>query len=234
MGQDAGSTSSAEGGAQRMALQSTPAEQSSPASLKGEVECSTLAIQALAGQCLREIDNFRRGEPCTDTCSVELVRRATIQGVQKAQAWVQHCFGEVVRGWLRGHPSREAACRLESEENYIAQTFERFWQATALTQHVEFSTLPQPGAPEEPHMRDTTNSSEIWEVLQTMLPDMREQRVAYLLFHGGLEPREIARFCSQEFPDIQEVYHLRCKILERLLHNVDQLRWRPTMVQGVR
>ena len=86
MGQDAGSTSSAEGGAQRMALQSTPAEQSSPASLKGEVECGTLAIPALAAQCLREIDSFRRGEPCTDTCSVELVRRATIQGVQKAQA----------------------------------------------------------------------------------------------------------------------------------------------------
>ena len=167
-------------------------------------------------------------------------------------------------GSLRGHPSREAVCRLESEENYIAQTFERFWQATALTQHVEFSTLagtlrylraslngvivdmlrtvarprevslPEPGAPEEPHMRDTTNSSEIREILQTMLPDTREQRVAYLLFHSGLEPREIVRFCSQEFPDIQEVYRLRCKILERLLHNVDQLRWRPTMVQGVR
>ena len=264
MGQDAGITSSAEGGAQRMALQSTLAEQSSPASLKGEVECGTLTIPALAAQCLREIDSFRRGEPCTDTCSVELVRRATIQGVQETRAWVQHCFGEVVRNWLQGHPSKEAACRLESEENYIAQTFERFWQATALTQHVEFSTLagtlrylraslngvivdmlrtvarprevslPQPGAPEEPHMRDTTNSSEIWEVLQTMLPDMREQRVAYLLFHSGLEPREIVRFCSQEFPDIQEVYRLRCKILERLLHNVDQLRWRPTMVQGVR
>ena len=64
MGQDAGSRSSAEGGAQRMALQSTPVEQASPASLKGEVECSTLTIPALAAQCLREIDNFRRGEPC--------------------------------------------------------------------------------------------------------------------------------------------------------------------------
>jgi len=90
MGQDAGSTSPAEGGTQRMALQSTPAEQASPAYLKGEVECSTLTIPALAAQCLREIDNFRRGEPCTDTCSVELVRRAMIQGVQEARAWVQH------------------------------------------------------------------------------------------------------------------------------------------------
>jgi len=262
LSQDARGAPSVEGGAQRMTLQSTLTEQSSPASVKEQAGCSALTVSALAAQCLREIDNFHRGEPCTDTYSVELVRQAMIQRDQEAWTWMQHCFGGVVRGWLRGHPSREAACRLQGEENYVAQAFERFWQATTLAQHVEFSTLaatlrylraslngaivdmlrmnarpkevslPEPGAPEEPHMQDTTNNSETWEILQTMLPTMREQRVAYLLFHGGLKPMEIVRFCPQEFPDIHEIYSLRCKILERLLRNADQLRWRPTMVQG--
>ena len=59
------------------------------------------------------------------------------------EAWVgvQHCFSGLARGWLDRHPKRDVAGRLESEENYVAQTFERFWQATALTRHVEFTTL---------------------------------------------------------------------------------------------
>lgn len=221
-----------------------------------------LTVPVLAAQCMREMDNFHRGEPYTDTYGVELVRRATIQGDQEAWAGMQHCFGGIVRGWLQCHPSRGAACRLESEENYVAQAFERFWQATTLTQRVEFSTLAaalrylraslngaivdmlrtyarprevslsESGEPEEPHMQDTTDSSEIWEILQTMLPNMREQRVAYLLFHSGLKPRQIVLFCPQEFPDIHEIYRLRHNILQRLLRNADQLRWRLTMVEG--
>ena len=73
---------------------------------------------------------------------------------------------------------------------------------------------------------DETEAGELWEVLQTMLPGQREQRLAYLLYHCGLKPREIVRFCPQEWSDVQEIYHLRRSILERLMHNVDQLRWR--------
>ena len=69
-------------------------------------------------------------------------------------------------------------------------------------------------------------AGELWEVLQTMLPGQREQRLAYLLYHCGLKPREIVRFCPQEWSDVQEIYHLRRSILERLMRNVDQLRWR--------
>ena len=69
-------------------------------------------------------------------------------------------------------------------------------------------------------------AGELWEVLQTMLPGLREQRLASLLYHCGLKPREIVRFCPQEWSDVQEIYHLRHSILERLMHNVDQLRWR--------
>ncbi len=230
-----------------------PAEQSSLVSLLPNPLSCEMSLPALAAQCLRELDHYRRGEPCTDTYGIELLHRAIIQSDQEAWAWVQHCFGVMVRGWLRRHPQRKVACRLESEETYVAQTFERFWQATAFNQRVEFSTLaaalqylraslngaildmlrvyarprevslPGPG---EPLVEDNTNNSEVWESLHMILSNQREQRVAYLLFHCGLGPREIVRFCPQEWSDIQEIYRLRRAIMERVLRNVDRLRWR--------
>jgi hypothetical protein len=145
------------------------------------------------------------------------------------------------------------ACRLESEENYVAQAFERFWQATAFNQRVEFSTLAAAlqylraslnGAildmlrayarprevsllvPGEPLVEDSSDNSEFWVSLHMILSNPREQRLAYLLFHCGLKPREIVRFCSQEWSNVQEIHRLRRNILERVLRNADQLRWR--------
>ena len=229
---------------------------SSSAVQRREGTCSALSAQLLAAHCLRELNNYHRGEPSTDTYGLELLHRATIQGDQEAWTWLQYCFSGVVRGWLHHHPSREAASRLESEENYVAQAFERFWQATTLTQQVEFRTLaaalqylraslngaildtlraysrlrevslPGPGEPGEPEVEDKTDGSEVWEILKAFLPNEHEQRVAYLLFHCGLKPREIVRFCPQEFRDIREIYRLRRNIMERLLRQKDQLRWR--------
>ncbi len=211
-------------------------------------------LSELAAQCLRELGNYRRGEPCADIYGLELLRRATFQDNQEAWVWVQHCFGGMVRGLLRRHPQRKVACRLESDENYVAQTFERFWRAIAFNQQVQFNTLaaalqylraslngaildtlrvharpgeislPGPGEPGEPLVEDDTENGEIWESLQLLLINPREQRVAYLLFHCGLKPREIIRFCLQEWSDIQEIYRLRRNIMERILRNTDYLR----------
>jgi hypothetical protein len=57
-----------------------------------------------------------------------------------------------------------------------------------------------------------------------MLPDEREKRLAYLLYHCGLKPREIVLRCSPEFPDVQEIYRLNSNIVERLRRNCDRLR----------
>src|SRR5713101_1160062 len=188
-----------------------------------------MSLPVLAAHCVRELNNYRRGEPCTDTYGVELIRRATVQGDHEAWAWVQDCFGEIVLNWLRRHPKRAQACRLESEENYVAQAFERFWQATASNQRVEFSTLAaalqylraslngtildtlranarvgevsllEPGGAGEPEVEDSIGSCEVWEILKTILSNLHEQRVADLLFHCGLKPGEIVRFCPQDF-----------------------------------
>ena len=218
---------------------------------RGEHASSTLNNAALAEQCLLQLYAYRRGEPCDESSGLELFRRATIEGDAEAWVWVQRCFSDTVLAWLRCHPSCAAACCLESEANYVALAFERFWQATTLSQQVAFRTqaaalrylraslhgaildtlraclrpkkvaLPEPG---EPFLEEQAEASEVWEILQGMLPSRRERRLAYLLYHCGLKPREIVRFCPQEWHDVQEIYHLRRSILERLMRNADQLR----------
>jgi len=235
-------TPGVEDGGQQTVRLSTPAEGSSAATLSGEAACRALSVAVLAARCLEEIDTSRRGKPCDETYSLELFRRATTQGDQDARAWLQRCFSEIVLAWLRRHPSRVAGCRLESEATYIALAFERFWQATAALQSLCASlhgaimeTLrtnarqqeiprPSPGQPGEPSLEEQAESSEVWEALQVMLPSRREQRLAYLLYHCGLGPREIVRFCPQEWSDVQEIYHLRRTILDRLTRQADQLR----------
>jgi hypothetical protein len=249
-------TGCAEDGEPSNIAEDIPAERLSPFSLLSNPLCCEMGLPVLAAQCSKELNHYCRGEPSTDAYGLELLRRAIIQSDQEAWTWVQHCFGGMVRGWLRHHPQREIACHLESEEHYVAQTFERFWQVTAFNQQVEFSTLAaalqylraslngvildilrvyaRPGAvlllgsgePGEPLVEDNTENGEVWESLQMLLSNPREQRLAYLLFHCGLKPREIIRFCPQEWSDIQEIYRLRRNIMEGLLRNTDHLSWR--------
>jgi hypothetical protein len=73
---------------------------------------------------------------------------------------------------------------------------------------------------------DQAENSKVWEALQVILPTRRELRLAYLLYYCGLGPIEIVRFCPQEWSDVQEIYHLRRAILDRLMRDGDQLRWR--------
>lgn len=237
-------------------LQSIPLGRSSPAFLESEAECSMMSLPALADRCMREINNYRCGRQFNDQYGVELFRRAIVQSDQGAWYWLQCCFHEILLGWIHCHPSRDVALRLDSEENYVAQTFERFWRSTSRVQKVEFSTLaaalrylhaslngaimdtlraylrprevplPEPSSPGEPLVEDNIDSDEVWEIIQRLLSNAREQRVAYLLFHCGLKPREIIRCCSQEFEDVQDIYRIRRNIMERLLRNVDHLRWR--------
>ena len=58
---------------------------------------------------------------------------------------------------------------------------------------------------------------QFWQRLQRLLPDDRERRLVYLLYHCGLRPAEIVRLCPQEWRDVQEVTRLRAIVLKRLL-----------------
>ena len=231
-------------------------EEPSPVTLQSTSLSSELSLSVLAAHCLKEIDNYRRDELYIEEYGLELFHRAIVQSDQEAWTWVQHCFEAMVLGWVRCHPQRAVACRMESEEHYVAQAFERFWQATACHRQLQFRTLaaalqylraslhgailgtlrtyqrpgevslPESGTPGEPFIEDVTCNSELWDILKGMLPDPREQRLAYFLFYCGLKPREIVQLCSPEWSSVQEIYALRRTIMERVLRNMDTLRWR--------
>lgn len=88
--------------------------------------------------------------------------------------------------------------------------------------------LPEPGSfyAGELASDDAAYEQELWEVIHNLLPSPRERRVAYLLFHCGLKPREIVQFCRDEFPEVREVHRLRRNVVERLLRQADTIRWR--------
>lgn len=210
----------------------------------------SLRVSTLVQLCEQEIQAYRRGEAANEAYSLELLHCALAQGDQDARAGLQQCLSKIVIGWLSAHPRREAALRWKSEESYVALAFERFWQATTRKQ-VTFTTLASalsylraslggaildtlrafdrpaevfllwPGAAVEPSVKDRFDGGELWEALQRVLPDRREQHLVYLLYHCNLKPREIVRLCPEEWPDVQEIYRLHRNILQQLLRNAN-------------
>jgi len=177
---------------------------------------------------------------------LELVRHVRVHGGQAARVEVEQYLGEVVLAWLRCHPNREVACSFEGKEHYVSLTFERFWQIVvqrqdtcetltevltclraslqgAILETLRVSSTPEVVANLRPDVKDHSNSGELWDRLVALLPNQREQRLAYLLYHCGLGPLEIVRFFPHEWSDVQEIYRLRRSILDRLLNNANQL-----------
>lgn len=255
MSQDVTETPVSNGEELPSALHGLPPVSSSPLNPASSTAVRSLSISALVERCRHEMGAYRRGGPSNEAFGLELLHRAILQGDQDAWAGLHQCFDETIRGWLHNHPHREVACRLENEDAYVSLALERFWQATT-QQQVVFKTLsgalaylraslhgaildtlraylrprevalPEPGEVGEPQVEDQVAGLQVWEALQSILPNKREQRLAYLLYHCGLKPREIVRLCPEEWSDVQEIYRLQRNILERALRNADQLRWR--------
>jgi hypothetical protein len=231
---------------------STSSEGSSSRTQRRESALSAMSTLELEAHCKQDMSHLYRGDSSNEQYGLELFCRAGVDGDQEAWIAVQHCFNEPVREWLRHHPHREAACSIDNEEHYVALAFARCWQ-TLRTQQWEYGrlsafvqclhvclngviletlrarsrevSLPAPYEAGKPHVEESTDTGEVWEHLKAMLPDEREQRLAYLLFHCGLKSKEIMAFCPQEFNDVQEISRLRRNIMERLLRNADSLRW---------
>ncbi len=89
-----------------------------------------------------ELKRYRSKESVEDRYCVEILRRALIEQTDEAWSVLQRCFSEPVRAWFRSHPSSDVALLRDSEENYIALTFSRFWYAVR-DQHLEFTTLAE-------------------------------------------------------------------------------------------
>src|SRR6266480_3982892 len=216
----------------------------------GEMKPTTLADPRI-----QEPQQHWGKEALVDRQALDLLHRALVERKDEAWSELQQWFGESIRKWIRSHPSRDVALLRDSEENYIAQTFSRFWYAVH-TQQLEFTTLPaalrylhatlngilmdtlrshlrgrarevplpEPGCSEEPATAGAIDGQSIWDDIQGFLPDERERRVAYLLYHCGLKPRDIIVRCPREFKDVQEIYHLNHNVVKRLQRNRHRLR----------
>jgi len=214
-----------------------------------------MSLSALADRCMSEINNYRRGEAYSDQYCLEIFRRAMLERDNAAWTVLEDRFREFLLGSFRRHPRSEAASRLDSPENYVAKAFARFWFAAVHNQRLEFTTLaaalsylrgclnstildalraysrakevalPEPGFPLEPVEEEHDNGPDLWGAIRSILPE-RERRLAYLLYHCNLKPREIIRVCPQEFSNVQEIYRLRRNIVERVQRCVDQIRWK--------
>jgi hypothetical protein len=209
----------------------------------------------LAEYCTQEINKYRRNEPSDERYCLEIFRRAVALRDHEAWAILQRQFTDNVRFWLARHAYREAALRHETEQDYIDHAFQRFWQAVsdqALTftslagalrylrlclhcaimdtlrayAHARLEGLPEQGHPDEPQVEDRYNEGELWETIRSLLANERERRVAYLHFHCNLKPREIIRYCPGEFASEEEIYRIKRNIMERIIRNVDKIRWR--------
>ena len=213
-------------------------------------------ISALAEGTVKEIQKYKHWESSNEAYSLELLNRALKQKDSLAWEAVQLCFTDMMYQWLYCHPLQKVAYRFESKENYIVQGFARFWQAAANNEHITFPTLGAAlkymrislhgaivdtlrtyarsnivalPADDEPGMfsyEDEYDTGELWQTIHHLLTDERQYRLAYLLYHCGLKPREIVQFCGQEFDDVQEIYRLRRNIVDRLRRNADLLCWR--------
>jgi hypothetical protein len=174
---------------------------------------------------------------------LELLRRASIHSDLDAWAAFHQSLEETVLTWLHAHPGSEAACRVQSERHLVALAFERLRQATiqgqvtcetlsevlvflraslsgAILETLRASSHPRAVSAHvsaEQNLQCNPQSLEVWNWVQATLSNEREQRLAYLLYHCGLEPAEIVRCCPQEWSDVHEVARMRRSILARLM-----------------
>ncbi len=142
---------------------------------------------------------------------LELWCRASLYGDLEAWAAFQQSLEETVLTWFHAHPSCEAASRVQSESHFVARAFEQLWHLVVQGQ-VACETLSEalvylraslngviletlrasrrPGTASSPGLDggEHPESSMVWDSLQAVLPNRRERRLAYLLYHCGLEP----------------------------------------------
>ena len=177
-----------------------------------------------------------------DQYYLELLHRTIVQQNAHAREIIQGYFSELLYQWLRCHPKSEMAYQLNSEEHYVTEALERFWQVLASHQPEVSSSLvlalrylcislnstimdtlrtssrPQELLAAELFAEPDDMQCTCWEVIEHKLPNMHTRRLAYLLFYCGLNPKAIVSTYPQEFSNIQEIYRLWPAIAHQLSH----------------
>ncbi|HJT57197.1 MAG TPA: hypothetical protein VJ761_11930 [Ktedonobacteraceae bacterium] len=219
-----------------------------------EPEPHMMPLSALQERCSHELGNFQAKQPGNDRYCLEIFRRAIVESDDEAWIALREQFRDNVLYWLRCHAKRQEALQIENEQNYVDDTFTRLWDwgrnrklafrslAGALKflhlclnssvidrlrryAYKERIPLPEDGFSSiPPPEEESYDRSELWRVIQTLLPDPNERRVIFLVYHEGLKPKEIIRLCPEEFADEKTIYRLLRYALRRLRQHKEILR----------
>lgn len=100
----------------------------------------TVELATLAAQCREELRQYQGQQPVEGYFCLELLRRATLHHVDEAWKILLELFTKPIGAWLRAHSHFYLAITYDSEENYIAQTFTRFWLVMR-ERHLQFTRL---------------------------------------------------------------------------------------------
>jgi hypothetical protein len=173
---------------------------------------------------------------------LELWRRASRQGDLQAWAAFQQSLEGTLLTWFHAHPGSEGASRVQSDRHFVAQAFEQLWHLVvqgqvacetlsevvvylraslngAIQETLRVSQRPGAVSSSWPDGEGCPERGVAWCRLQAELSNQRERRLAYLLYHCGLEPGEVVRACPQEWSDVHEVARLRRIILVQLMQS---------------
>lgn len=198
-----------------------------------------VSISELAMRCQEEMAGLQRGAVAENSPGLQLLALARLHNDEQIWNAIERCFSPLVRSWIRRHPRYEDACRVKAERRYVTLVLTKFRHgvaeqgmtfpslATALryllvcVNSVLLDTIRSAAWLEKIKQYDLLVSNEATAkmdvaLVQQILTDEREQRLAYLLFHCGLTPDEIAKTCSSEFANLQEIYQLRASLMKHL------------------
>ncbi len=167
---------------------------------------------------------------------VVMCHRAVLRSGRYARKWLQRATQKPLLACLHNHPFYRELQHIGNEEQYVLLTFERFWQRVdeqklwlhtrsqmmrylqatlnGVILEVLRATIQQKETPAFSGTRQDGHT--LWSIIQGVLPDERQRRVAYLLYLCGLKPVEIVRTYPQEFSDVQEIHHIRRVVIEKM------------------
>lgn len=170
-----------------------------------EAVTEKLTLAELHVYCVEELRRHRQKVQVDGRYCMELARRAMILQMDAAWEALVRLLNDNVLIWLRAHPSYGLAISYDSEENYVALTFTRFWSAMR-DQRLRFTNLPTFLS----YLHATLNST----VIDTMRSYIRARCVS-LLDPAVAESAEIA---VEETYDDDGTWHT----IQSLLENAEE------------
>jgi len=70
------------------------------------------------------------------------------------------------------------------------------------------------GLTREKSREERAEAQALWESIQGVLPNEREQQLAYLLYNCALTPLEIMHIFPQEFSDMREISRVHLAVVK--------------------